>query len=92
MKFSDTISFFIKESTPPHSVLYWLGPLHTSLVSVILTVTFSVLEMLTRRSKVKNKTTDGNAIVYDKKAAGERFTYEIRLFPSRWGRLEDHCI
>ena len=73
MKFSDTIAFFIKESTPPHSVLYWLGPLHTNLMSVILTVTFSVLEMLTRMSTVKNKVilADGTAMVYDKKAVGD---------------------
>ena len=73
VKFSDTIAFFIKESTPPHSVLYWLGPLHTNLVSVILTVTFSVLEMLTRMSTVKNKVilADGTAMVYDKKAVGD---------------------
>jgi hypothetical protein len=75
VKFSDTVSFFIKESTPPHSVLYRLGPLHTNLVSVILTVTFSVLEMLIRRSTVRNKMilADGNAMVYDKKAVGEHF-------------------
>jgi hypothetical protein len=69
VKFSDTISFFIKESMPPHAVLYLLGPLHTNLVSVILTVTFSVLETLMRRSTVKiplkNEIilADGNAIV-----------------------------
>jgi hypothetical protein len=75
VKFSDTISFFIKEFTPPHSVLYWLGPLHTNLMSEILTVTFSVLEMLTKRNTVKNKMIlAGNAMVYDKKAVGERFS------------------
>lgn len=74
MKFSDTVSFSIKQLTPPHSGLYRLGPLHTNLVSVTLTVTFSALESLTITT-VKNKMImeDKDDMVYDKKTVDERF-------------------
>jgi hypothetical protein len=75
VKFSDTVSFLIKELTPPHSGLYRFGPLHTNLVSLTPTVTFSALESLTRTT-VKNKgiMADVNAMAYNKKAVGERFS------------------
>jgi len=61
--------------TLTHEIQRYRLILHTNLVSVILTVTFSVLEMLTRRSTVRNKMilADGNAMVYDKKAVGKHF-------------------
>jgi hypothetical protein len=83
VKFSDTISFLIKELTPPHSGLYRLGLLQVNFLSVTLTVTFPALASLMRSTR-KNNTmlVDGNAMACDKKPVGERLVLLI-LFTRR---------
>ena len=69
VKFNDTVSSFIKEAMPLQSGLYCWGLLHTNLLSVIPTVTFSALESPTKSAARNNVATDGNAIASDTRAA-----------------------